>query len=48
MIIDILLIIIGAIIILAIVLPWISLYSLNGIHDELRKIRQTLERYKGE
>lgn len=41
---DILIIIIGAIIVLAIGLPWISLWSLNGIEQELRKIRQIMER----
>lgn len=41
---DILIIIVGAIITLAIVLPWISLWSLNGIERELRKIRQIMER----
>lgn len=41
---DILIIIIVAIIILVIGLPWISLWSLNGIEKDLRKIKQIMER----
>lgn len=41
---DILIIIVGAIIALDIALPWLSLWSLNGIEQELRKIRQIMER----
>lgn len=41
---DILIIILVAIIILVIALPWIFLWSLNGIERELRKIRQIIER----
>ena len=40
----ILIIIIGIIIVLVIGFPWISLLSLNGIEQELRKIRQIMER----
>ena len=41
---DILIIIVVVIIVLGIGLPWISLWSLNGIEEELRKIRQIMER----
>ena len=41
---DIIITILATIILLAIILPWISLCSLNGIERELRKIRQIIER----
>ncbi len=41
---EIVIIILITIIGLGIILPWISLYSLNGIERELRKIRQIMER----
>lgn len=41
---DIIIIILATVILLAIILPWISLYSLNGIERELQKIRQIMER----